>query len=374
VAEEPKPAATKPAEQPSAASISPAPTDVAGDIKNADKPADGAAAAPAADAHVQATPLSDGTTPTVLTPGSVHRPVAKGKASLTNVYRRADVMTTLFTFAGAVVAGALIIGGYWFVTKQKAAKPASTPKVTTLDQSEIDKLGKFFDGNAVGDSAQVLTVTSSSFFKNRVAIGSDLKVVGGTEVTGTTGLSDLRVDKTATLAITNIRGQLTVAGPSTYTGPAIYNGGATYNGNLTTSGNGSFGGSVSAGSVSVRDLTVSSQLNINGHLNVGGSNPSASAVSGVSTGATVSGNDSAGTVSVTVAPGSGAAGGAQLVTVNFRNGFPVVPIVNITPVGRASAIIMPFVNASANGFTISAAVLPATATSTTYNFNYWVVQ
>src|SRR4051812_5787025 len=104
MADEPKPETAPQAQpgsnaQPEGTNVSPAPTEVAG------KPA-GAVPDPAAAAGApQAEALPDGTTPTVLKPGAVHKSVAKGKASLTPVYRRADILTTLLTFAGAVDGG-----------------------------------------------------------------------------------------------------------------------------------------------------------------------------------------------------------------------------------------------------------------------------
>src|SRR5882757_2089260 len=94
-----------------AASMSMAPTDIAG--------GKGAPAAPASGGgkKLEAEPLTDGTVPTVLAPGQSHRKVPKSKASLTTVYRRADIMTTLITFGVAVVAGGLVLGGYIFFAK-----------------------------------------------------------------------------------------------------------------------------------------------------------------------------------------------------------------------------------------------------------------
>ena len=354
MADEPKPkdtakdAKADQTEAPSSASLSPAPTVVAGETG---KPAN-------SDSRVQAEPLSDGTVPTVLTPGQTHHSVAKGKASLTNVYRKADIMTTLLTFGGAVVAGAIIIGGYAYFTRNQNKTPTTTPKVTSLSQSDLSKLQTFFQGNSAGNSSEVLTISSSSLFKNRVAVASDLKVTGGVSVDGTTSLGDLTVDKTSTLGVVNTRGQLTVNGPLTVQSPALFNAGASYKGNIAATGNGTFGGSLSAASLSVASLSVT-QLNINGHLNIGGQTPTASNGS-------VTGNDTAG--SVTGVSGSGP---GDLVTITFRTAYPVAPTVIITPIGAASAKAMPYVvNPSATGFTIGA----AGTSSGPFSFNFWVIQ
>jgi hypothetical protein len=372
VADEPKPEPAKSTEQPSATSTSPAPSEVAGDPKAGDGKA--TPPTPSAASKVQAEPLSDGTTPTILAPGESHRSVTKSKAGLTSVYRRADIMTTLLTFVGAVVAGGIIIGGYVYFTRAKTNTPTAAPKVTTLDKADLDKLTSFFNGNSAGSPSEILTISSSSLFKNRVAVGSDLKVTGGVSVDGTTALGDLTVDKTSTLGIVNTRGQLTVNGPLTVQSPALFNAGATYKGNVSSTGNAAFGGSLSAASITVQTLSVSGALNVNGHLNVGGLTPSASAASGLASGAHVDGSDAAGTVTVTIGATSGQSTGAALVTVNFHSPFPVVPVVVISPAGtRAAAVIEPYVTSNATSFTINAAVLPA-ASATTVSFNYWVVQ
>jgi hypothetical protein len=324
----------------------------------------------------QPDPLSDGTKPTILKTGAVHRSVPKGKTSITSVYRRADIMTTLLTFIGAVVAGAIILGADYFITKSKNATPTKAPtKVTTLDKSELEKLDSFFNGNSAGKSSEVLTISSSTLFQGRVGMSSDLKVVGGVQVSGTTALADLTVDKTSTLGITNIRGALTVSGPLNLQSPAILGGGATVNGNLSVTGNGSFGGTLAASTINVSTLTVSGTLNLNGHLNIGGSTPSAAPDQAAGTGASanISGNDAAGTVSVLTGtvPNNAQLGGA-LVKVTFKVPYSTQPTVVITPNGRDAALLQPYIIKTAQFFIVGSAFDALSHTS--YSFDYWIVQ
>jgi cytoskeletal protein CcmA (bactofilin family) len=361
-----------PGEKPSETANSPAPADVAGEAKGGNP----TPPKPDPDSRVQAEPLSDGTVPTVLAPGSSHRSVPKGKASLNTIYRKADITSTLFTFGAAVVAAIVILGGYWFFTGAgKKPTPAPSPKLTQLNQSELQKLDSFFSGNSAGKTAEVLTINSASLFNSRVAVGSDLKVTGSISVDGPTNLGDLNVDKTSTLGVTNVRGQLGVNGPLTVQSPAVLNAGATLKGNLTVSGNGSFGGSISAGTVQAQNLSVSGQLNVDGHLNIGGLTPSVAPGSAAGSGATahVIGNDVAGTVSVSTGttPNNSNLGG-ELVRVTFHTGFPTAPTIIITSDGRDSAIIQPYVVKTADFFIIDSSVDPASHTN--YAFEYWVVQ
>jgi hypothetical protein len=345
--------------------ISPSPNEVAG------KTAGGQPPDP--NSRVQAEPLSDGTVPTVLNAGESHRSVAKGKTSITSIYRKADVMTTLITFVAAVVASGIVIGAYVFLNHSK--KPTVTPgKTSTLSSSDLSKLGSFFQGNSAGTNAQILTISSSSLFKNRVAVDSDLKVTGGLSVGGSTAFGNITVDQVSTLGVTNVRGQLTVTGPVSLQSPATLSGGATVKGNLAVSGNGSFGGSVSAGVISVTTLTVTGTLNLNGHLSIGGQTPGVSAIPGVTTNASVDGNDSAGSVSVEVLPTGGNSNGAALVTIHFHSPYVSIPVIVIAPVGRNPALSQPYVVPGATSFNINASTIPALASATNYTFNYWVVQ
>jgi hypothetical protein len=371
VADDPK--EKKDTSEPSASSVSPAPTDVAEDPKDGNK--SNTPPPPDPNSKVQAEPLSDGTTPTVLATGSSHRKVTKSKASITTIYRKADIITTLLTFGGVIVAGAIIVGAYYFFSKSKSGTPTPTPKVTKLDASDLNKLDSFFSGNSAGKPTEVLSINSSSLFNGRVAVNSDLKVTGGLSVDGTTTLGNLSATKTSNLGITNVGGQLTVNGPLTVQNPALFNAGATYKGNITASGNASFGGSLSAASISVQDLSVNGALNINGHLNIGGSNPSASPdqAAGSGASASVAGNDTAGTVTVStgVVPGNGNLGG-DLVKVTFHNTYPSVPTIVISADGRGSAQLQPFVLKSANWFIV---VISFDAIShSSYSFDYWVAQ
>ena len=371
-------------QEPTPASISPAPNDVADDpnakkgVPGGTPPGTPPGAPPPSEGvgKVQPDPLPDGTVPTVLKPGDGHRKVAKGKSSLTSIYRKADVVTTLLTFVGATVAGGLILGGYAYFTHAKSQTPAATPKVTKLNASDLSKLQAFFSGNSAGSSSEILTISSSSLFNNRVAIGSDLKVVGGLEVDGTTNLGSLNATKTVTLGVTNVGGQLTVNGPLTVQNPALFNAGGSFKGNLATTGNGTFGGSLSAVSLAVTDLSVAGTININGHLNLGGSNPSVAPASSYVSSATVDGNDSGGTVTVNLKPvaGAQAAGGDLLATVTFHDAFPRVPTVVITPIGRGSALFEPYILKTATNFIIGASTIPLNNNATSYSFDYWVVQ
>lgn len=326
-------------------------------------------------AQLPAEPLPDGTVPTVLAPGDGHKSVGKSRASLTRIYRRADIMTTLYTFIGIVIAGATVVGVYWYLTRSNV-KPTTTAPVTKLDQTELTKLGAFFSGNTAGSTDQILTVSAASLFNGRVAIASDLKVTGGTQVTGTTALGDLTVDKTSTLGVTNVRGSLTVGGPLNLQSPAIFGAGISVNGNLATTGNGTFGGSLSAGTINVPTLNVSGTLNLSGHLAIAGQTPSVAPASEAGSGANanVEGNDSAGSISINTGtiPGHIGNQGGLLVSLTFKTAYTRTPRILITPVGQSGAALMPYVLKTSTGFTIG--IANDAISNKSYAFDYWVVQ
>lgn len=327
-----------------------------------------------------ASPLADGTAPTVLQTGGTTKATTKvtPKASpsrLNSIYRRADILTTLLTAIGTLAVAGVALGAYLFFTRVDP-NANKLPKPTKLEQAEIDKLKAFFEGNNAGVPAEILNITSPSFFKNRAAFASDLRVIGATQVTGPTALGDLTVDKTSTLGVTNVRGQLNVAGPATFQGVTTLTAGASVSGNITVAGNGSFGGVLSAGNINTRDITVNGTLNIAGHIAIAGQQPSVSPASAAGGGtASVDGNDSSGTVIINTGLGitsQAQADGGDLVTITFRQPYPKVPKVVITPVGRSSARLLPYVQRTPNSFTIGAA--DGINPSTSYAFDYWIAQ
>jgi hypothetical protein len=336
-----------------------------------------AEATPLAGGKLQADPLSDGTVPTVLDPGTStpKSVIAKGRASLTSVYQRADIITTLITFVVAILAAGIVLGGYLYLTRSNKTATVAPPKVTTLDPQDLAKLGTFFDGSS-GSTSQILTISSSTLFSNRVAINNDLKVIGGISAPGSVNLGDLIVDKTSTLGVTNVRAALNVAGPLILQSPALLNGGATAKGDLSASGNGTFGGSLSAGIINTSTLAVTGNLNLSGHLIITGQRPGVSLGSEAGGGASanIDGNDSAGTVSINTGTVSHAAnvGGGLLINVTFHTAYGRVPRVLITPVGSSAGALPYYVQRTATGFTIGAA--SDINSGIGYTFDYWVIQ
>ena len=120
---------------------------------------------------------------------------------------------------------------------------------------------------------------------------------------------------------------------------------------LTVSGPVTFSGTFSAAAFAIEALQVNQNLSINRHIDAGGPTPTVSAGPSIGSGGTVtiSGTDTAGTVTINV--GSGA-GSNIFASVSFGNKFDGTPHVVITPVGAAAP--NAFVsNRTASGFSIS---------------------
>jgi cytoskeletal protein CcmA (bactofilin family) len=353
----------------------PAPTQSA-ETATAPPASDAQAPATPTEARITAEPLSDGTVPTVLSENSsgqssVPAPKLNNRA-ISSVYRKADIATSLITMTATLAVVGIVLGGYLFLTKKKPVPPA---KITTLDQTEITKLGGFLSGNALGSSNQILNVTASSLFKGRLAVDNDIKVTGNGDFSGTISTSSLTVTKSTTLSNTNINGPLIVTGPTTLQSPAILAGGATIGNNLSVAGNGTFGGAVSAGSFNARTITVTGDVNLSGHLVITGSLPTVSPEIGAGNGGrtSVEGTDSGGTILISTGTVPSFTNGENtLVSLKFKTPYAKTPHVLLTAVGLTTGSIGYYVSQTPQGFTIF--VTSLAKSSSDYAFNYWVIQ
>ncbi|HVU59462.1 MAG TPA: hypothetical protein VHC98_01335 [Candidatus Saccharimonadales bacterium] len=128
--------------------------------------------------------------------------------------------------------------------------------------------------------------------------------------------------------------------------------------------------------LTVKSLVVSGTLTVDGHIITGNPTGTTTAVSGsaadCSSTATVSvtGDDTAGAVSITTGNSPCAAG--TLATVTFAAPFSTAPIVVLTPEGTAGAALQYGATATTTTFTIASGTAPAP--NTTYDYYYHVLQ
>lgn len=240
-------------------------------------------------------------------------PIARlrGLSSRLNVY--------FLLFILLIIAGAII---FFVVFQSSQEGDEATIETQELTQEAIDEL--IGSDARVGDPNQVLTVEADSVFSGKVLIRDGLDVAGPITVGGSLSLPGITVSGASAFDEVTIN-TLTIAGDANIQGLLSVQDGLTVSGPVT------FSGTFSAANFSIQNLQVDQVLSINQHIDAGGPTPGVSGGGAIGAGGTVtiSGTDTAGTVTVNV--GGGAAAGV-LATVSFARSFNSTPHVVITPI------------------------------------------
>lgn len=256
----------------------------------------------------------------------------------------------------------VLVGGGVIYVALKSTKPSSTQqKTSSLTDQQISSL----KGNTtlVGDAKQTLDIQSNSIFEGQVLDRGDLNVAGSLKVGGPLSLPSVSVGGNGTFGQIGISGGLNVGGDSTLQGAL------TVQKNLTVAGSGSFG-SLNVSTLSITTLQLRGDISVNQHILTTGTQPGRSfgtALGGGGT-ASVSGSDTAGTVSINT--GSNPPAGC-FVTVNFAKNFGATPHVVISPSNSSAAALQYYTNRSNSSFSICSAAVPAGGTN--YVFDYIVI-
>lgn len=254
------------------------------------------------------------------------------------IIKHLNIYLLLFIMIAILSAGIVLIS---FQQNKKAATP------TTIDSQPLssETLSQLKDSEAkVGDPKQTLTIESNAIFSGKVLIRDSLDVAGtikvggslslpGISVSGTSSFDQILANNLSIAGNTNIQGQLTVQK------------------SLTVSAGATFGGPISAPSITVGGLQLTGDLQIIRHIDAGGNTPSRSDGPALGSGgtATVSGTDTAGTITVNIG-GSPSVG--CFATVTFVNKFSGTPHIVVTPVGSAAAALNYYVNRSSSNFSL----------------------
>ena len=251
--------------------------------------------------------------------------------------------------AVAITSGLALIGLGAFALTRPAPKPAATQvtiNTQSLDAGTLTKLSKQADG--AGKTKQQLSVTPDTVFQNGVTAEGAVTNNKSLKVIGTLDVGDT----------SNLQGSVTVGG------------------NLAVRGTLSVAGAISAaslniGALTITNLTASGSLNFANHLVPTGGAPSITS-SVAATGSTVSvtGNDTAGTI--TISTGAVANVPGELAIIRFKNPFSATPKVQITPITADGASLRYYATRSTSFFTINTSTAPATNTS--YTFDYLITQ
>lgn len=246
----------------------------------------------------------------------------------------------------------IIVGLLVFILFKPAKKSANTIAVNTqtLSNGTLNKLSS----KLPGQSTEQLTITPDTLFNNNVSVQKDLGVNGNFTVKGST----------------NLLGPINSGGNMSVNGSLNVKSNSTVGGNLSVSGL-LTAASLNVGSVSLSTINLSGNLNISGHLVPNGQPPSIAVNVGASNGsANISGNDSAGTITINVGSGSLVAG--EMATITFHTPFATTPVVDLTPANINASYLRYFVGNGTNFFTISSSNVPSNGTG--YTFNYLVEQ
>jgi hypothetical protein len=254
--------------------------------------------------------------------------------------------------AGVLIALFVIAGLATLVLSKKTATPATvtppTPVVIntqTLDNGTLNKLNTI---TGPGPTSQQLTISPATLFKNTVEVQGDIKI-----------------DRSAAIG-----GSLTV------NGAANFQNAVGISSNLAVRGALSVGGALSAasinvGSLAITTINVSGSLNFGGHIVPGGTAPTTQISSATSGGTvTISGNDTAGTVTINI--GNGQLTPGELAIITFKTAFTGTPKVQLTPINSAASDLRYYATRSASFFTVDTAS-PTTA-GASYVFDYLVTQ
>lgn len=205
---------------------------------------------------------------------------------------------------------------------------------------------------------------------------------------GTVETTTARINNDASIGGSlSLQGGLTVAGASLLDGDISINGAAIYKNkvNSTTAlqiqnaaGTSFFTADSTNSSVTVTNLVVGgvagATLTVNGHIISGNASGTTSIVAGAAacTTPTVSltGNDTAGTITITT--GTGCATTGTLATITFGGAYTAAPKVIITPRQVNASNLQVYANPATGNFVLGTNTVPTN--STQYRYNYLIIQ
>lgn len=265
-----------------------------------------------------------------------------------------NIYLVLFIFIVVLAAGIVLIG----IQRNKKAAAPTTVNTQTLSAEDLKKIAE--SEQKVGDPKSTLSIESNAIFSGKVLIRDSLDVAGTIKVGGALSLPGISVSGES--SFDQIK-----ANNLTITGNTAIQGQLTIQKGLTSSGGASFGGPISAPTLTVQSLQISGDLQITRHIDAGGGTPGKVDGSALGSGGTVSvsGSDTAGTITVNTGGGPGA---GCFVTVNFTQKFSGNPHVVVSPVGSGAASLQYYINRNSSNFSLCTANAPGGGQS--FSFDY----
>jgi cytoskeletal protein CcmA (bactofilin family) len=273
------------------------------------------------------------------------------------LFHRFNAYLFLFLFLIVVCIGILVVAYLKSSGSQNASN--NTPS-QNLSASALEQLAN--SGTTIGGPKQTLNIQSNSVFQNAVLVRGNLDVAGSVKMGGTLALQSLTVGGSSSFGQLSAQ-SLAIAGNVGVQGQLTSL-------SLSVAGGGSFNGPVTAPALIATSLQLNGDLGITHHIDTGGGIPGISRDNALGSGgtATVSGSDTAG--SITINTGGGTAAGC-FDSIKFTHTFGSTPHVVVTPVGSAAAGIQYYVTRSASSFSLcTASAAPASAS---FGFDYLII-
>ncbi len=258
---------------------------------------------------------------------------APGLAGKLNIY--------LLIFIFIIVVAVVVTFIAYQQSKKADEKNQANISTTPLSEEDLEKLRQ--TDVKVGDPKQILSVESNAVFAGKVLVRDSLEVAGQLKIGGPLNLPGISV---AGMSIFDqiTANSLQIAGNTTIDGQLNVQNNVGISGNLTV------GGTISSSRLNIETLVVNQDLQITRHIDAGGGTPGGSSGNALGGGGTasVSGTDTAGTISINT--GGGTTPGC-FININFTQRFNS-PHIAIAPIGAAAGGINYYVNRSGTGFSL----------------------
>lgn len=250
-----------------------------------------------------------------------------------------------------------------FVSLQNAKKQTEEPTLTTQDltQEALEQINE--SEVKVGDPKQTLAIESNAVFSGKVLVRDSLDIAGDIRVGGTVNLPGITVSGSSSFD------QLQ-ANNASVSGDVSAEGNLSSQGNLNVAGNATFGGAVSVPTLVVTTLQINGDITFTRHIDAGGPTPGVTKGTALGGGGTasVSGTDTAGTITISTGGGPGA---GCFATVSFAQSFGGTPHVVATPVGSAAGGLDWYINRTSTNFSVCTANTPPAGAN--FAFDYIVI-
>ena len=267
-----------------------------------------------------------------------------------NIYLLIFLLLLILSGAGGVI---------FYLQSSRSITGNNAPSSQSLSQDTLNQLST--NDINVGEPKHTLNVQSNTVFGGHVLVRSNLQVAGTLQVGSNVAINGVRITGNSVFDDAQITKSLSVSGNSSLQGQL------SVQKSLIVNGGGTFLGAVSAPSIATDSLQLTGNLKLTRHIAPGGATPSRSGGAGLGGGGTVSvsGSDTAGSVSINTgsSPGAGC-----FVTVTFAVKFDSTPHVVITPVGSSAAGLGYYINRSTSDFSICTTTTPPANASLGFDY------